>query len=100
MESHQELGNRLELFFIDETSPGSIFWKPRGAALFNNLIKIIRDLYDIYGYMEVVSPNIYDKKLWEISGHWDKYKENMFILENIHGSQDEKEPDKTESEQN
>jgi threonyl-tRNA synthetase len=85
MESHQDLGNRLELFFIDETSPGSIFWKPRGAALFNNLIKIIRDLYDIYGYVEVVSPNIYDKKLWEVSGHWDKYKENMFILEDIHG---------------
>lgn len=84
MESHQELGNRLELFFIDETSPGSIFWKPRGALLFNNLIKIMRDLYDRYGYTEVVSPNIFDKKLWEMSGHWEKYRENMFLLENIH----------------
>lgn len=84
MESHQELGNRLDLFFIDETSPGSIFWKPRGALLFNNFIRIMRDLYDRYGYTEVVSPNIYDKKLWETSGHWEKYKENMFLLEDIH----------------
>ena len=81
METHQELGNRLDLFFIDVTSPGSIFWKPRGALLFNNLIKIMRDLYDRYGYTEVVSPNIYNKKLWETSGHWEKYRENMFLLE-------------------
>lgn len=84
METHQEIGKKLELFFINDTSPGSIFWKPRGALLFNNLIRIIRDLYDRYGYVEVVSPNIYDKKLWETSGHWDKYRENMFILKDIH----------------
>lgn len=80
MESHQEIGNRLDLFFIDETSPGSIFWKPRGALLFNNLIKIIRDLYDLHGYMEVVTPNMFEKKLWIKSGHWEKYRKNMFII--------------------
>jgi threonyl-tRNA synthetase len=99
MESHQELGHRLELFFIDETSQGSIFWKPRGALLFNNLIKIIRDLYDIYGYMEVVSPNIYEKKLWETSGHWAKFKDNMFILNDIHHNHGEPEIKQTEKKQ-
>lgn len=84
MQSHQELGNKLELFFIDETSPGSIFWKPRGALLFNNLSKLMRDHYDNYNYVEVISPNIYDKKLWVTSGHWDKYQENMFLLEDFH----------------
>lgn len=57
---------------------------PRGALLYNNFIRIIRDLYDIYGYTEVVSPNIFSNKLWETSGHWDKYKENMFLLEDFH----------------
>jgi threonyl-tRNA synthetase len=80
MESHQEIGTRLDLFFIDETSPGSIFWKPRGTILFNNLIKIIRDLYDLHDYTEVVTPNIFEKKLWETSGHWEKFRENMFII--------------------
>ena len=84
METHQEIGTRLELFFIDDTSPGSIFWKPRGTVLFNNLINIIRDLYDTYQYTEVITPNIFEKKLWETSGHWDKYRENMFLLEDIH----------------
>jgi threonyl-tRNA synthetase len=84
MDTHQEIGTRLDLFFIDETSPGSIFWKPRGSLLFNNLIKLIRDLYDTYQYTEVITPNIFEKKLWVTSGHWDKYKENMFLLEDIH----------------
>lgn len=86
IKTHQEIGNALELFFINETSPGSIFWKPRGALLFNNLIKLIRGLYYKYGYTEVVTPNIFEKQLWETSGHWDKYRENMFILENHHHS--------------
>src|SRR5579872_5698269 len=81
MQTHQEIGTKLNLFFIDEVSPGSIFWKPRGASLYNNLIRLIRSLYDEYNYVEVVTPNIADKKLWEISGHWDKYRENMFLLE-------------------
>jgi threonyl-tRNA synthetase len=81
MESHLELGNKLNLFFVSDVSPGSIFWKPRGTILFNNLIKLMRNLYDMYGYIEVVTPNIYDKKLWETSGHWDKYRENMFLIE-------------------
>lgn len=84
MDTHLEINKRLNLFFIDDTSPGSIFWLPRGALLYNNLIKIIRDLYDTYGYTEVVTPNIFNEKLWKVSGHLDKYKENMFTLENNH----------------
>jgi threonyl-tRNA synthetase len=81
MQSHQELGDSLNLFFIDQYSPGSIFWKPRGALLYNNLIAYMRQLYKLYGYQEVITPNIYDKKLWQKSGHWDKYRENMFLIQ-------------------
>lgn len=95
--THQELGNKLELFFVDDSSPGSIFWKPRGALLFNNLIKLMRDLYNLHDFVEVVTPNMYDKKLWETSGHWDKYRENMFLVERTnhkHESADNEQVDK------
>ena len=75
-----DLGKTLDLFFQDDLSPGSIFWKPKGAELYNNLIRLIRMLYNKYGYQEVITPNIADKALWQISGHWDKYRENMFVL--------------------
>ena len=81
MQSHQELGDKLNLFFVNDVSTGSIFWKPRGAILYNNLIAHMRNLYEEYDYQEVITPNIFDKKLWMTSGHWDKYKENMFIIE-------------------
>jgi len=82
MESHLDIGKKLNLFFIDDTSPGSTFWLPHGALLYNNLIKIIRDLYHAYGYTEVVTPNIYKEKIWQVSGHIAKYKENMYALQN------------------
>lgn len=75
-----ELGAQMDLFFQDDVSPGSIFWKPRGADLYNNLIRLMRVLYSENNFIEVVTPNIYDKELWEISGHWWKYRENMFII--------------------
>ena len=89
MESHLDVNKRLGLFFIDEVSPGSIFWLPKGMILYNNLIKIIRDLYDIYGYTEVGSPNICKKSLWVTSGHWQMYKKDMFILEDHHHTNNE-----------
>jgi hypothetical protein len=79
--THQELGTRLKLFFMDETSPGSIFWLPHGAHIYNRLVEYIRYYYSLNGYSEVIGPNIYDKKLWETSGHWNVYRENMFIIE-------------------
>lgn len=75
-----ELGAQLDLFFQDDVSPGSIFWKPKGAELYNNLIRLMRVLYNENDFVEVVTPNIYDKELWKISGHWWKYRENMYIL--------------------
>lgn len=82
MKTHQEIGNNLKLFFFHEYSAGSCFFLPHGTILYNNLINYMRKLYLKYGYNEVNSPNIANEKLWKISGHWEKYKENMFIIEN------------------
>lgn len=79
--SHQELGAQLKLFFFDEKSPGSAFFLPAGATLYNNLVNYIKSQYKTRGYSEVMTPVIFDKALWEISGHWAKYKENMFVIE-------------------
>lgn len=84
LKSHSELGNQLELFFFDEKSPGSAFFLPHGAILYNNLLSYFRNQYTSRGYQEVLTPNIFDKSLWETSGHWDKYRENMFIIEKHH----------------
>ncbi len=81
LKSHQELGEQLKLFFFDEVSPGSAFFLPHGAKLYNNLIEYIRKEYRQRDYSEVISPVIFDKSLWERSGHWFKYKENMFAIE-------------------
>ncbi len=79
--SHQELGAQLKLFFFDEKSPGSAFFLPHGTILYNNLINYIKSEYKLRGYSEVMTPVIFDKSLWETSGHWSKYKENMFVIE-------------------
>lgn len=82
--NHIQLANELGLFFFDDTSPGSCFWLPRGAIIYNKLMDFLRGEYKKYGYQEVVTPNIFDKKLWMISGHWDKYQENMFLINKKH----------------
>lgn len=81
LKNHYELGNQLKLFFFDEKSPGSAFFLPHGTILYNNLVNYFRTEYFKRGYDEVITPNIFDKSLWEISGHWAKYKENMFLIE-------------------
>lgn len=78
--NHIELGNDLHLFFFDTYSPGSCFFLPHGAVIHRKLIERLRKYYKKNRYVEVVSPNLYDKKLWEKSGHWDKYKDNMFLI--------------------
>tara|TARA_B100000886_G_scaffold71038_2_gene45226 strand:+ start:39974 stop:41173 length:1200 start_codon:yes stop_codon:yes gene_type:complete len=80
--NHRDIGNNLKLFFFDEISPGSCFFLPHGAKLYYKLMSYLRKNYDELGYKEVITPNLYNKKLWEQSGHWDKYKENMFIINN------------------
>ncbi len=84
LKSHSELGNQLKLFFFDEKSAGSAFFLPHGTILYNNLVNYFRSEYYDRGYKEVLTPNIFDKALWETSGHWSKYKENMFIIEKHH----------------
>lgn len=79
--THQELGVKQELFMFSEVSPGSCFLLPRGARIYNKLIDFLRREYLIRGYDEVITPNIANTKLWIPSGHWDKYKENMFCFQ-------------------
>ena len=79
--SHQQLGQDLQLFFFDETSPGSCFFLPNGTIIFNRLAKYIRSLYRKYDYSEIKTPILCHQSLMERSGHWEKYKENMFLLQ-------------------
>jgi len=78
---HRKLGREQELFFFHELSPGSCFFQPRGAHIYNTLIEFMRGEYRKRGFQEVVSPNIYNVKLWETSAHWQHYEENMFSFE-------------------
>lgn len=81
--NHIQLGNDLKLFFFDDTSPGSCFFLPHGTILYNQLIDFIRKEYKGRGYQEVNTPNIFNKKLWETSGHWDKYQKTCLSLTKI-----------------
>ncbi|XP_057254797.1 threonine--tRNA ligase 2, cytoplasmic [Pezoporus wallicus] len=78
---HRKIGKEQELFFFHDLSPGSCFFLPRGAFLYNTLVDFIRDEYWRRNFTEVVSPNIFNSKLWEASGHWQHYSENMFSFE-------------------
>uniref|UniRef100_A0A336L5Z5 threonine--tRNA ligase n=1 Tax=Culicoides sonorensis TaxID=179676 RepID=A0A336L5Z5_CULSO len=78
---HRKLGKEQELFFFHELSPGSCFFQPKGAHIYNTLVQFIRTEYRKRGFQEVVSPNIYNSKLWQTSGHWQHYAENMFSFE-------------------
>ncbi len=77
---HRRLGSQLDLFHFDEHSPGSPFWHPKGMTIFNTLEDLRRRENALRGYLEVKTPLIYDKGLWEISGHWEKFRENMFLI--------------------
>jgi threonyl-tRNA synthetase len=78
---HRKLGRELDLFHIDEHSPGTVFWHPRGWALWQEVEQYMRSVYRENGYQEVKGPQILDQSLWEKTGHWDKYRENMFTTE-------------------
>ncbi len=78
---HRRLGKELGLFMTHEMSPGSPFYLPKGAILYNALIQFLRTEYFKRGYVEVVTPLLYDKALWVTSGHWEHYQENMFFTE-------------------
>ena len=78
---HRRLGKELDLFSFHPVSPGSPFFHPKGAFVYNGLVSYMRRLYDRYGYQEVVTPQIFDVELWHRSGHYDNYKENIFFTE-------------------
>jgi threonyl-tRNA synthetase len=77
---HRRVGTQLDLFHFDEHSPGSPFWHPKGMAIWNALEEIRRQENRRRGYSEVKTPLIYDKALWVTSGHWEKFRENMFLI--------------------
>merc|ERR1712038_420168 len=78
---HRKIGIQQDLFFFHELSPGSCFFQPKGAHIYNKLLTFIREEYWKRDFQEVVSPNIYNAKLWQTSGHWQHYAENMFQFE-------------------
>ncbi|CAH1997183.1 unnamed protein product [Acanthoscelides obtectus] len=78
---HRKIGKEQELFFFHELSPGSCFFQPRGAHIYNTLIDFIKKEYRKRGFQEVVTPNIFNAKLWQTSGHWAHYSENMFSFD-------------------
>lgn len=87
--SHIDLGIELKLFFYDISSPGSCYFMPMGTVIKNRLIDLMRNLYKIHGYQEVSTPVMADKRLWEDSGHYEKYKKNMFIVEKNPGKEED-----------
>jgi threonyl-tRNA synthetase len=78
---HRKLGKDLDLFMFHDWSPGSVFFMPKGTIIYNELLKFISEEYWKRGYKEVITPQLFNKALWELSGHWDHYKENMFVLD-------------------
>mgnify|MGYP005846304963 CR=1 FL=1 len=78
---HRRLGRELDLFHLDEHAPGLVFWHPKGWALWQQVEQYMRAVYRDNGYLEVKGPQILDRTLWEKTGHWDKYRENMFTTE-------------------
>ncbi|XP_054373867.1 threonine--tRNA ligase 1, cytoplasmic isoform X2 [Molothrus ater] len=78
---HRKIGRDQELFFFHELSPGSCFFLPKGAYIYNTLIEFIRSEYRKRGFQEVVTPNVFNSKLWMTSGHWQHYSDNMFSFE-------------------
>lgn len=78
---HRRLGREMDLFHLQEEAPGSVFWHPKGWTLFQTIVSYIRRRQNAAGYVEVNSPDMMERRLWEQSGHWEKYHENMFITE-------------------
>ena len=78
---HRRLGRHLDLFHLQDEAPGMIFWHPKGWALWQQIEQYMRRVYQDNGYLEVKCPQILDRTLWEKSGHWENYKDNMFTTE-------------------
>jgi len=84
---HRKLGRELDLFTFSDVSPGAAFWTGAGTRLWNKLVAVSREMSEARGYTEVKTPLIYDAELWKTSGHWGKYRENMFIAVDADGQE-------------
>ena len=78
---HRKLGRELDLFHIDDHAPGVVFWHPKGWTVWQEVEQYMRRVYRDHGYQEVKGPQLLDRTLWEKTGHWDKYRDNMFTTE-------------------
>ena len=84
---HRKLGKELDLFFFDETAPGMAYWLPKGFVMYNTLVDYWRGLHKKAGYHEFSAPQLNSSVLWKTSGHWDHYKEDMFVLTDADGNE-------------
>ncbi len=84
---HRRLGRVMDLFHFQEEAPGAVFWHPKGWNLFQSLINFMRDQQNAAGYQEINTPEIISRALWESSGHWDTFGDNMFTTETVDGRQ-------------
>lgn len=84
---HRKLGRELELFFFDETAPGMAYWLPKGLTMMNILIDLWRKEHKKNGYLEFSAPQLNSSSLWKTSGHWDHYREDMFVLTDADGNE-------------
>ena len=81
LRDHRKIGKDLKLFHFQDDAPGMVFWHPDGWKIYTELERYVRKMQSDYNYQEIKTPQVVDRKLWEKSGHWDKYRENMFITE-------------------
>ena len=87
---HRKLGRELDLFHLQDEAPGSVFWHPKGFTIYNQMEAYIRRRLNSSGYVEVKTPQLMSSKFWEASGHWGKYRENMFVVpDEVPGTEEE-----------
>lgn len=89
---HRKLGREMDLFHLQEEAQGSVFWHPKGYVIYNQMEAYIRRRVNAAGYKEIKTPQLIDNKLWEASGHWGKYRENMFVVPDVVPNTDEDGP--------
>lgn len=84
---HRKIGRELDLFMFDDTAPGMPYWLPNGLILFNNLVDFWRDVHKKNNYLEFSAPQLNNSELWKTSGHWDHYKNDMFVFNDADGNE-------------
>lgn len=89
LRDHRKLGREMGLFLFDPISPGSPFFLPKGAIIYNALVDYVRRLYRRYGFDEVITPQVFKNELWHTSGHWDNFRENMFLTTDREGGDEQ-----------